>query len=306
MTVDALDWAKFTDSHDIPEWISKAYADSYQGPHDDAAEGGRLRVCTGVAAASRSICRNTPLRPDSANVRVQRFSMLAGTSEKNRFLSALAPPTRPRRGAHDLTRRRHRRRVARARGADRGAVVSDVGDRLTLRPLDNEINVEVDASGAEGFLGGEILLGARSTPDTWVVQSPGRFARLDAAVFLEAVERDARCATPDPLPRRGRRGARAVGRVQRAAHDRTAAREVAARDARPRRRRDPDHARHHRDDARRTARERRQRARPLRGRWLVAHGYARVRIVNPARLLAHVVPLLRQGRGVLRAGLAAA
>ncbi len=38
MTVDALNWAKFTDSHDIPEWISKAYADSYQGPHDDAAE----------------------------------------------------------------------------------------------------------------------------------------------------------------------------------------------------------------------------------------------------------------------------
>ena len=37
MTVDALNWAKFTDSHDIPEWISKAYADSYQGPHDDEA-----------------------------------------------------------------------------------------------------------------------------------------------------------------------------------------------------------------------------------------------------------------------------
>jgi len=38
MTVDALNWAKFTDSHDIPGWISKAYADSYQGPHDDEAE----------------------------------------------------------------------------------------------------------------------------------------------------------------------------------------------------------------------------------------------------------------------------
>src|SRR6201992_3084753 len=38
MTVDALNWAKFTDSDDIPEWISKAYADSYQGPHDDGAE----------------------------------------------------------------------------------------------------------------------------------------------------------------------------------------------------------------------------------------------------------------------------
>jgi glutamate dehydrogenase len=38
MTVDALNWAKFTDSHDIPEWISKAYADSYQGPHHDEAD----------------------------------------------------------------------------------------------------------------------------------------------------------------------------------------------------------------------------------------------------------------------------
>src|ERR1700684_830523 len=38
MTVDALNWAKFTDSRDIPEWISKAYADSYHGPHDDGAD----------------------------------------------------------------------------------------------------------------------------------------------------------------------------------------------------------------------------------------------------------------------------
>src|ERR1700759_3714328 len=38
MTIDALNWAKFTDSHDIPEWISRAYADSYQGPHDDGAD----------------------------------------------------------------------------------------------------------------------------------------------------------------------------------------------------------------------------------------------------------------------------
>src|SRR6201996_4022314 len=38
MTVDALNWAKFSNSDDIPEWISKAYADSYQGPHDDGTE----------------------------------------------------------------------------------------------------------------------------------------------------------------------------------------------------------------------------------------------------------------------------
>ena len=35
MTVNALDWTKFTDSHEIPEWISRAYTDSYQGPRDD-------------------------------------------------------------------------------------------------------------------------------------------------------------------------------------------------------------------------------------------------------------------------------
>jgi glutamate dehydrogenase len=48
MTVDpgstslqgSVDWAKFTDSDDIPEWISKAYADTYQGPHDDEPEAG--------------------------------------------------------------------------------------------------------------------------------------------------------------------------------------------------------------------------------------------------------------------------
>ena len=42
MTVDALNWAKFTDSHDIPEWISKAYADSYQGPHHNEADSGSV------------------------------------------------------------------------------------------------------------------------------------------------------------------------------------------------------------------------------------------------------------------------
>ena len=31
----AADWTKFAKPEDIPEWISKAYADSYQGPHDD-------------------------------------------------------------------------------------------------------------------------------------------------------------------------------------------------------------------------------------------------------------------------------
>ena len=40
MTVDALDWTKFADRNEIPEWISGAYSDSYQGPHEDAADTG--------------------------------------------------------------------------------------------------------------------------------------------------------------------------------------------------------------------------------------------------------------------------
>ncbi|OBK34063.1 NAD-glutamate dehydrogenase [Mycobacterium sp. 1245111.1] len=38
MTIDADAWTKFTDSGEIPEWISSAYADSYQGPHQDEAD----------------------------------------------------------------------------------------------------------------------------------------------------------------------------------------------------------------------------------------------------------------------------
>jgi len=36
----AVDWTTFTDSHDIPEWVSTAYFDSYQGRHDDEAATG--------------------------------------------------------------------------------------------------------------------------------------------------------------------------------------------------------------------------------------------------------------------------
>ena len=46
MTVDALDWTKFTDGNEIPDWISNAYSDSYQGPHEDEA---------GTASAAESI-----------------------------------------------------------------------------------------------------------------------------------------------------------------------------------------------------------------------------------------------------------
>src|SRR2546429_5341845 len=53
MTVDALDWTKFTDSNDIPEWISSTYSDSYQGRHEDKAD-------TETAAASTPAASVTP------------------------------------------------------------------------------------------------------------------------------------------------------------------------------------------------------------------------------------------------------
>jgi len=37
----AVDWSKFAAPQDVPDWISKAYADTYQGPHDD--EGAHAR-----------------------------------------------------------------------------------------------------------------------------------------------------------------------------------------------------------------------------------------------------------------------
>ena len=118
--------------------------------------------------------------------------MLAGTAEKNRFLGSLAPPTRT---------------LFEARMSVHGGGIGDVlqppnapieavwfplsGFVSTLRPLDGDALVEVDAAGAEGFLGTELVLGMLRTPDTWIVQSPGRFARLEPQVFLDSLEHDA-------------------------------------------------------------------------------------------------------------------
>ncbi len=38
MTVDAPDWTKFTDGNEIPNWISNAYSESYQGPPEDTTD----------------------------------------------------------------------------------------------------------------------------------------------------------------------------------------------------------------------------------------------------------------------------
>jgi CRP-like cAMP-binding protein len=117
--------------------------------------------------------------------------MLAGTTEKNRFLSALAPSMR---SLFDTRMTVH--------GGSMGDVLQNANTVIeavwfplsgmvsTLRPLEKDTMVEVDAAGTEGFVGIEIVLGLRTTPDTWMVQSPGRFARLDAQAFLDALDRD--------------------------------------------------------------------------------------------------------------------
>ena len=117
--------------------------------------------------------------------------MLAGTADKNRFLGNLSPATRS---------------LFESRMTAHGGGIGDIlqsadttieaiwfplsGMVSTMRPLDKDNAVEVDAAGAEGFVGVECVFGARSTVDCWMVQSPGRFARLDAHVFMDALERD--------------------------------------------------------------------------------------------------------------------
>ena len=117
--------------------------------------------------------------------------MLAGTAEKNRFLSSLGPATR---ALFESRMTAHGGGIGDVLHAPTGPIEAVwfplSGIVSTLRPLEGDANVEVDAAGAEGFLGIELLLGSRRTPDSWIVQSPGRFARLDAHVFMDALERD--------------------------------------------------------------------------------------------------------------------
>ncbi len=53
----AVDWTKFAQPAEIPEWISKAYTDTYQGPHDDeaAADRGWAEGSTAVAAVTPAL-----------------------------------------------------------------------------------------------------------------------------------------------------------------------------------------------------------------------------------------------------------
>jgi CRP-like cAMP-binding protein len=234
--------------------------------------------------------------------------MLAATAEKNRFLGALPPLTRA---------------LFEARMTAHGGGIGDVlqppdaaidavwfplcGIVSTLRPLEGETTVEVEVTGAEGFIGMELVLGERTTPDTWIVQSPGRFARLDAQVFLDALERD------PALREAGRRYLAAACAVRgqwvacNARHtieQRLAKWLLTARD------RVGDEIQITQDIVAMMLGVRRASVVTVLGRFvddgLVAHGYARVRIVDGARLAAVSCACYAKAAELLRTRLPAA
>jgi glutamate dehydrogenase len=57
---DAVDWTKFAKPEDIPEWISKAYSDSYQGPHEDSSAAGQQSTGGGRTGGSSAAAAVTP------------------------------------------------------------------------------------------------------------------------------------------------------------------------------------------------------------------------------------------------------
>jgi glutamate dehydrogenase len=54
------EWTKFANAEDIPGWISKAYADTYQGPHDDVSEADRASAEAGSTRRSAAAAVVTP------------------------------------------------------------------------------------------------------------------------------------------------------------------------------------------------------------------------------------------------------
>jgi len=234
--------------------------------------------------------------------------MVVGAAEKNRFLAALSPATRalfePRLTTH---------------GGGIGDVLQPPDSAIdavwfplsgivsTLRPLERDTNVEVDVTGAEGFLGMELLLGTLTTPDTWIVQSRGRFARLDAQVFLDALERDA------GLRDAGRRylaAARAIRGQWVACNARHTIEQRLAKWLLTARDRVGDEIQITQDIVAMMLGVRRASVVTVLGRFvdegLVAHGYARVRVVDGARLGAVSCPCYARAAEFLRIGLAAA
>jgi len=234
--------------------------------------------------------------------------MLAGTADKNRFLSSLGPVTR---ALFESRMTAHGGGIGDVLHAPTGPIEAVwfplSGIVSTLRPLEGDANVEVDAAGAEGFLGIELLLGSRRTPDSWIVQSPGRFARLDAHIFIDALERD-------PMLREAAR--RYVAAVQAirgqwvACNARHTIEQRLAKWLLSTRDRVGDEIQITQDVVAMMLGVRRASVVTVLGRFvddgLVAHGYARVRIVDGPRLAAVSCACYAKAAELLRAGLAAA
>jgi glutamate dehydrogenase len=55
-----VEWTKFATAEDIPDWISKAYTDTYQGPHHDEAGADREAAANGPTHGSAAVPAVTP------------------------------------------------------------------------------------------------------------------------------------------------------------------------------------------------------------------------------------------------------
>jgi CRP-like cAMP-binding protein len=234
--------------------------------------------------------------------------MPTAIAEKNRFLSALPPQAQA---------------LIESRMTVHGGGIGDVlqspngmieavwfplaGFVSTLRPLEGESLVEVDAAGAEGFLGTELVLGMKHTPDTWIVQSPGRFARLDPHVFIDALERDAafrEAARRYAAATQAIRGQWVACNARHTIEQRLAKWLLTTRD------RVGDEIQITQDIVSMMLGVRRASVVTVLGRFvdadLVAHGYARVRILDPVRLSAVSCACYSKAAELLRMGLATA
>ena len=233
--------------------------------------------------------------------------MLSGIADKNRFLSGLPAATRA---------------LLEGRLTVHGGAIGDVlqvpdaaidavwfplsGIVSTLRPLDGDSNVEVDASGCEGYLGSELVLDSRWTPDTWIVQSPGRFARLDAQVFADALMRDpvlAEASRRYLAALRAVRGQWIACNARHTIEQRLAKWLLATRD------RVGDEIQITQDVVAMMLGVRRASVVTVLGRFVdegvVAHGYARVRILDADRLTALSCACYAKAAALLQAGLPA-
>ena len=231
--------------------------------------------------------------------------MLSGTTDKNRFLAALSSAARAAIEARLTIHGGGIGDVLQAANAPVEAVWFPLSGMVsTLRPLDQNQMVEVDAAGAEGFVGIEAILGMTHSTDQWMVQSPGRFARLDLARFRELLDEN------EELRLGARRYTAAVMAVRGqwvACNARHTIEQRLAKWLLVTRDRVGDEIQITQDTVAMMLGVRRASVVTVLGRFvddgLVAHGYARVRVVDPNGLLRCSCPCYGAATELLRGGL---